>query len=611
MHLESLELENFRSFEKATIDFREDLTVLAGENNSGKTNVLEALRIFLSPTDGKRTRYAEEADCRRGSTGGFRLMAKFAGLDDVQRGIFLTALGSPDSTSITYGFRYKPPEGRSRRGTSTWWAGPQEGAEPEPEARALIRHVHLPALRDAVREMASGHPERIGFLLKTLAEEGEVDGLLKLAKNSHAEMQKHALIEKTQKQVSKGLRRLTDGLQAHDAGLRFAEPELRRMARDLRFHLARSGFAFEDLAESGLGYANLLFFAAVLVELQSAKDADLTLFLVEEPEAHLHPQLQALTLEFLRAEAATSKKQVRPRDEPEGRIQIIATSHSPNLTAAVPSDLICILRSSDPPPAAVAVAGPAAEGAKEPGAPAATAAPQAPQPRPASSAVPVWKLQLAGDVLRKIDRYVDVTRASLFFARSILLVEGLAEALLIPVIARKKVFKADSPELARFNAATIIAIESVDFEPYVKLLMTSYGSTRLATRIAIITDEDPGTTGENRAPNLRNLLKDLGGEPISAVHTAQITLEAELFSAGNHELLKRLFLELRPRSEEKWKEQIDKADVKDRPRAFVQIMESSRIRKGDLAQRLAASIEAGTGFTVPAYLTAALQDLVK
>jgi hypothetical protein len=46
--------------------------------------------------------------------------------------------------------------------------------------------------------------------------------------------------------------------------------------------------------------------ATAIVELAKAREADLTLFLVEEPEAHLHPKLQMLVLDFLLAQAQKS-----------------------------------------------------------------------------------------------------------------------------------------------------------------------------------------------------------------------------------------------------------------------------------------------------------------
>lgn len=70
--------------------------------------------------------------------------------------------------------------------------------------------------------------------------------------------------------------------------------------------------------------ANLLFIATVILELENAQDAELTLFLVEEPEAHLHPQLQAVLLDYLLGRAKAS---VVGGDEhgPMGRIEILAT----------------------------------------------------------------------------------------------------------------------------------------------------------------------------------------------------------------------------------------------------------------------------------------------
>ena len=69
---------------------------------------------------------------------------------------------------------------------------------------------------------------------------------------------------------------------------------------------------------------------------------------------------------------------------------------------------------------------------------------------------------------RKIDRYIDVTKASFLFGGRSLLVEGVAEALLIPVVAEKFVLHDDSRALRRFRSTTFVPIDGVDFEPYLR-----------------------------------------------------------------------------------------------------------------------------------------------
>ncbi len=173
MYLENLRIEDFRSCKLTTVHFANDLTVLAGANNAGKTNILDALRLMTAPVDGKRTRYAERDDIRRDGPTEFRLVGEYAQLSDVQRGLFITALGEPSSKIATYGLRFPVPSIRGRRETVKFWAGPREGGDPEPEARELIRHVYFPALRNAQRELASGSPERIALLLQHLAQGDE------------------------------------------------------------------------------------------------------------------------------------------------------------------------------------------------------------------------------------------------------------------------------------------------------------------------------------------------------------------------------------------------------------------------------------------------------
>ena len=60
MHLENLKLTRFRSAASTNISFQPDLTVLVGENNGGKSNVIDAIRLITLPLSGRRDRYAEE-----------------------------------------------------------------------------------------------------------------------------------------------------------------------------------------------------------------------------------------------------------------------------------------------------------------------------------------------------------------------------------------------------------------------------------------------------------------------------------------------------------------------------------------------------------------------
>lgn len=578
MHLHSLRLQRFRSCSDVTVELRPDLTVLVGENNGGKSNVIDGLRLLTLPLNGRRDRYPEDEDLRRGSTeASFTIEGRFSGMSDSVKGLLISAVPDPAQDLAILGMRYQAKAAGSLRGRTTFWAGRFDTAEPEPGATDLIRHVYLPPLRDARQALGSGSAARITALLQHFLEEGEEENFLEHVKR---EDRPHRVIEAVNTEIGKALGNLAGGVRPQTALLGFAAEVLWDVARDLRFRLADAGLEPADIQASGLGYANLLYMATVVVELAKAREADLTLFLVEEPEAHLHPQLQMLVLDFMLEQARKSSQQVPVAGQPEGRIQVTVTTHSPNLTAWVSPEHLVVVRSvrdeSEKPPAHYTVT------------------------------VPIAKLGLDKADMNKVSRYLDVTRSALLFGNRAFLVEGIAEAVLLPVIARCIVLKDDPTAWQRFRGAVLVPIEGVDFAPYIEVLLRSYKGCSVADRVVVVTDADPSAPG-NRKEDLEALASGWGMADRLNVFTNAVTLEHELFTAGNAEILKAAFLALHPRSADRWINDVEHAAEAESGGAFVRLLSETRTRKGDFAQQLAAQIEAGGAFIAPAYIRSAIE----
>jgi putative ATP-dependent endonuclease of OLD family len=130
------------------------------------------------------------------------------------------------------------------------------------------------------------------------------------------------------------------------------------------------------------------------------------------------------------------------------------------------------------------------------------------------------------------------------------------------------------------------------------------GST-IADRVVVVTDADPASPG-NRKVDLDALAAGWQVSDRLHVLTNTVTLEHELFAAGNGALLREVFLALHPQSAARWTVQIEGADAADRPQAFIDLLKSTRTRKGDFAQQLAERIQAGAAFHVPDYLRQAI-----
>jgi putative ATP-dependent endonuclease of the OLD family len=421
MYLKRIRARNFRAFgDGATApelnwDLNPGLNILVGENDAGKTGIVDAIRQILLTTSYESIRLFEQDFHIHGSDRAKTLWieATLSDLSKEQQAAVLEWLTLEDDGSCSLvvhlhaSFFAAQASKRARVEVVVRSGKDGAGLEIGYAVRELIRATYLRPLRDAEAELRPGRQSRLSQILaahndiagqevndfqKTTPETvpQNLVGLMAFAQHHLGE---HKVIKGVQEDINKNyLGEFAFAGDKLESRIRIS-PDLSLMPILEKFELGLlpdGSVNPDERCVRGLGYNNALFMATELVLLRDGDE--LALLLVEEPESHLHPQLQDRVMDLL-------KQHSTPPAEGERRVQVIMTTHSPSLVSSADIENMTLVHKAQ-----------------------------------------TYPLSSGHTKLKKADysflqRFIDATKANLFFARGVLMVEGPAEAILLPTLA--------------------------------------------------------------------------------------------------------------------------------------------------------------------------------
>ena len=617
IHLSALRIRNFRNFLELEIADLSGSVVIVGENGVGKTNLLYALRLVLDPTLPESARLLRSEDFHDslpepyGGGAEIRIEMDLAGFDHDRTTLALlrdallpTTSGQPMRARLTYVFRP-----RATPIASDDNVGPTDDRRPavaldqddyeaftftgDDQSRRAVTEIRrylgirvFGALRDAAEDLRGWRRSPLAPLLESA---GVPDAALGTAATAIETAQQSLTagpeLTKLRNDIATRLDRLLGGVSGLQATLGLESGDASLLLRNVRLLIGSS--RHRPVGENSLGVANVVYFTLLLEHLTRQRTAQQlagALLAIEEPEAHLHPQLQRVLFRALL------------REQPG----LIVTTHSPHLASVTPLPSIVVLRTTDEGTAAFTTA---------------TAG-------------------LSEQEVRDLERYLDVTRAEVVFARGAILVEGPTEQYLVPAVAATLGYDLDS------YGVSVINVHGTNFEPFHKLM----ASDALDIPHVVITDGDtPATARGTTHSGLRRAVKLLhrrrrpaASELLAAVietndGTAETqlrricaksgifvgndTLEIDLLPAARDALVaahndllppKSPILKRLPADVDAYLNATeDEARMTARGRILSRIEDRG---KGRVAQRLAERLDAST--PVPEYLTRAIEKII-
>ena len=449
MHLSTLKIWNFRKYCEGpngepglVVHFHEGVNVLIGENDSGKTAIVDAIRYALKTQSGEYIQLDDKdfyQDINGNRKEDFKIECVFDGLNEQDSGLFWEWLSWNDEKTKYLLKVWLYAKRKDNVIIPSFSAGIEGQADRmDSEARELLKVVYFKPLRDALTDMTHGYKSRLAQILGA-------HELFKTQKDEQGNSTNHKLesdyenlkntIENYFKDGGNGeviTGEINRFLKEHfllngdqrNAQIKLTGGELAEILRLLDLIMEGN--------KSGLGTLNLLCIAAEMLLFNNQKKG-LKLALVEELEAHLHPQYQLRLIDYISSQ--------------QNNEQFILSTHSITLASKIRLENLIVLKDKEAYPMASS-----------------------------------YTMMNPADY-NFLERFLDATKANLFFAKGLIMVEGDAENLLIPTIAElmdKHLHK---------HGVSIVNVGSTAYKRYVNIFKRKDGKS-FDMPISVVSDLD-------------------------------------------------------------------------------------------------------------------------
>lgn len=451
-------------FKDLNITLNRELNVFVGENNSGKTAILDAIRYVLD-TNSAENIVVSEDDFYKDEPS-FSIHVIFSDLTDKEAAPFAEYLTFTDDGLTELHIQLdcnRQMSGRNKYGFIKKHIRTGKdglGTELESDAKEILAVTFLKPLRDADMELSAGAHSRLAQILQGYFGIKEEDLSIKGKKLIHIVKEYNEKLKQEinrlkgsgeeeiieQKIKTHYLDRLL--LDSKHISLQFVSGNDFLIYRNLLKKLNLS-FHEEYSGKQGLGYLNLLFMAAELLLLQEDSETPIKTLIIEEPEAHLHPQHQIKFLQFIKELLGNTKN-----------FQVFISTHSPNISSQVCVSDLYICKDGN------------------------------------VFSLRQTETNLKDEDYKFLHKFLDVTKADLFFARGLIFVEGISEQLVLPTIAEQKL-----KFLLSDKGISIISVNGKAFKRFLGIFKDREGKERINIPISCIRDRDVSKEEEGEKRN--------------------------------------------------------------------------------------------------------------